>query len=168
MTPALTPASLWRRLAAMGYDALLVFALLFFATAAYQLAQRLAVPAGETSAPATGDVVTAIEPAASGPLYSLYLLLVMFAFFAYFWSHGGQTLGMRSWRLRVESLDGGRLGLGQCAVRFTTAWISALALGLGYLWVLLDSERRSWHDMASRSRVVVLPVPPGRRRGKRG
>jgi uncharacterized RDD family membrane protein YckC len=152
-----TRAGLWRRLAAMGYDALLVFALLFFATAAYQQVILTLDPSRHAPPVNTGEVIHELQPVASGPLFSVYVLLVMFGFFAYFWHKSGQTLGMQAWRLRVETLDGGRLSLLQCALRFGGAWVSMIALGAGYLWLLIDRDRRTWHDIWSRSRVVLLP-----------
>lgn len=159
MNEELTTPGLLRRLAAMGYDAMLVFSLLFAATGLYQFAAGRLADSGEagSGAPATGEVVTAIEPVAAGPLYSLFLLLVMLFFFAWFWRHNGQTLGMQAWRLRIDNLQGGRISYGQACVRYAGAWLSALCLGLGYLWVLVDKEQRSWHDRLSRSKVVQLP-----------
>lgn len=157
MESSTMPAGLGRRLAAMGYDALLVFALLFFATAIYQQVEITLDPSRRAPPVATGEVIHQIEPVASGPLFTAYVVLVMFSFFTYCWRRSGQTLGMQAWRLRVDALDGGRLSLVQCALRFGGAWVSALALGAGYLWMLVDRDRRCWHDIWSRSRVVVLP-----------
>ena len=78
-------------------------------------------------------------------------------FFTWFWVHGGQTVGMRAWRLRVVSFDGERIGWRTAAIRFLLAIVSAAMLGLGYLWVLIDPERLAWHDRLSKSRVVLLP-----------
>jgi uncharacterized RDD family membrane protein YckC len=133
-------ASLPVRLAAMVYDGLLLFAVLFVATAALT--------------PVTGG-----GPVSAGlqPLYRLYLLAVGFGFFGWFWTHGGQTLGMRAWRLRVVGADGRPPGWGTALLRFFGAGASAAALGLGYLWALVDRRNRCWHDMLSRTVVVRLP-----------
>ena len=150
-------AGLLRRIAAMGYDSLLVFSLLFGATALYGWLARLINP-GPSSVTITNDsVVKQIEPVASGPLFNLYLVVIIIAFFVYFWRKSGQTLGMQAWRLRIDSLDGGRINTGQALLRLAVAPLSAACLGLGYLWVLIDREQRSWHDICSRSRVVLLP-----------
>ena len=81
---------------------------------------------------------------------------MILAFFAYFWTHGGQTLGMRAWRLRLLRADGARLTCSDAALRWLTAWISALPAGLGYLWALVDREGLMWHDRWSGTRVTLV------------
>lgn len=68
---------------------------------------------------------------------------------------GDRTPGMLAWRLRVQEPDGGRLSLPQFLLRFFVASLSLVCCGLGFFWVLVDSERRSWHDLASGSRTLV-------------
>lgn len=157
-----TTPGLLRRLAAIGYDTLLVFALLFAATGIYEYALQWLNPTANRNNTAgtehaIGEVLTGIEPVAAGPWYSLYLLGVIFIFFAWFWHKSGQTLGMQAWRLRLDTLDGGRISYPQALLRFVGAWVSALCFGLGYLWVLFDPDHCSWHDRISRSRLVQLP-----------
>ena len=138
-----SPAGLGRRLAAVLYDSLLVFGLLYLATSA-ALALHWAV---------TQD---------AGPLrlqgmpFQLWLLAVMTAYFLVFWRVSGQTPGMRAWRLRLETLDGRRLSLGRGLLRLGLALLSWLCLGAGYWWLWLDRERRCWHDRWSGTRVVHL------------
>ena len=86
--------------------------------------------------------------------YSGYLIAVAFVYFGWFWTHGGQTLGMRTWRLRLVSNGGAPTGWGQAVVRFLVAGVSALALGLGFLWAFLDPDRRTWHDRLSRTVII--------------
>lgn len=150
-----TPPGLLKRLASIGYDAFLVFALLFAATGLVLLAEHLLVPTPEAIL-AEGDVVNELPLVAQGPWFNSYLFMVMFLFYAYFWCRIGQTLGMQAWRLRIDSLDGNRISFRQAAIRFVGAWVSMLALGLGYLWVLIDKDKRSWHDIWSKTKVVQL------------
>jgi len=70
------------------------------------------------------------------------------------WRTGGQTLGMRPWRLRVRARDGGRASLGALWLRFAVATVSLLAGGLGFWWAWVDRERLTWHDRASGTRLV--------------
>ena len=70
---------------------------------------------------------------------------------------GGMTLGMQAWRLRVQTLDGHAITLKQSLIRCATAWLSLAAFGIGYWWVLIDGQRRSWPDIASKTETVVLP-----------
>lgn len=86
----------------------------------------------------------------------LYLFLVGFAFLGGFWTHGGQTLGLRSWRLRVEGLQGSRLTWRQALARYAAALLSWLPAGLGFVWIVIDPYGRAWHDRLSATRVVRI------------
>ena len=90
-------------------------------------------------------------------LIQIYLILVCFLFFGWFWTHGGQTLGMRAWRLQLRRIDGQNLTWSTAIVRFLGALLSWIALGLGFVWVAIDPQNRAWHDRLSKSIVVVLP-----------
>ena len=89
-----------------------------------------------------------------GALVQSALFLEAYIFFAWFWLRAGQTAGMRAWRLRLVSRDGGAITLNQATVRFFAAMISLGALGLGYGWALFDREHRTWPDLWSRSRIL--------------
>lgn len=131
--------TLLRRLAAILYDSLLLGAVLL-------LASLIALPL-------LGD-----EPSrAALLLFRIYLVLMLFIFFAWFWTHGGQTLGMRAWRIRLQSRGGGPITLWQALLRFLVAALSWLACGLGFLWSLFDREHLTWHDRYSMSELVVVP-----------
>jgi uncharacterized RDD family membrane protein YckC len=72
-------------------------------------------------------------------------------------SSRGQTLGMAVMRIRVLSTtDSGSLGYGRAFVRWIGGYISAAALGLGFLWMLWDKEKQCWHDKLASD--VVVPV----------
>lgn len=86
----------------------------------------------------------------------LYFLFMPYLFFSWFWMHGGQTLGMRAWRMRLRSHDGGPVEWHQAVIRYITAWISWLSI-VGMLWCLFDAQRRSIQDIASRTELVVYP-----------
>ncbi len=86
----------------------------------------------------------------------LYLVACPFIFFGWFWTHGGQTLGMRSWRIKLLDTQGRDVSWGQSVIRVAAALFSWLALGLGYLWMLVDTERLTWHDRLSGTRLVML------------
>lgn len=126
-------ASLLRRLAAGVYDLLLLAGLLMvMGIAVLILRGGVAVP--------------------PGTLWWQTLVLTGCAvFYAGFWARGGQTLGMRTWRLRVEKTDGSPVDLKTALLRF----VAALA-GLGLLWVPFDREGRALHDRLTDTRVVLL------------
>lgn len=142
------PAGLGRRLGAMLYDGLLVLAIWIVITAAHLAVVRLVL---EVPAEQVGLSLAQV--------LSLRLLMAVsaFLFFAFFWTRGGMTLGMQAWRLRVQTLDGCSITPFQALQRFLVAGVSLAAFGLGYLWILFDDEKRSWPDIVSGTRVVVLP-----------
>ena len=137
-------AGLLRRLGAMLYDGLLLLAVLMVATALF-----LPLTGGEAIDPRTDPLLEFV--------YRAVLVLLVVGFFGLFWTRRGQTLGMASWRLRVEREDGSLLGWGDTLRRLGWSLLSLLPLGLGYLWILFDPLRRAWHDRLSGTRVVVLP-----------
>ena len=135
-------ASLIKQLAAMLYDSFLVFAVLFFASALALLFNQ-------------GDAVE------SNPWFSLYLLLTLFTFYAWFWNKSGQTLGMKVWKIRIVSESGGNPGWATCYLRLISALLSLLCLGLGYWWRLFKPY--TWHDRLSKTRIIdVSAVSPAK------
>ncbi|MDZ7749803.1 MAG: RDD family protein [Halofilum sp. (in: g-proteobacteria)] len=127
--PKSPAASLPRRLVIIVYDGTVAIAILLFA-----------------ALPVVMIHGGAIE---QSPLFGLYLLLVVFAFFGGFWTHGGQTLGMRAWGVRAVRRDGGVLRWRDAATRYIGALVSWLPAGLGFLWCLVDREGLAWHDRLS-------------------
>ena len=128
----------------MLYDGLLLLAVLMVATALF-----LPLTGGEAIDPRTNPLLEFV--------YRAVLVLLVVGFFGLFWTRRGQTLGMASWRLRVEREDGSLLGWGDTLRRLGWSLLSLLPLGLGYLWIVFDPLRRAWHDRLSGTRVVVLP-----------
>jgi len=137
-------AGVLRRFGAMLYDLLIVGALMFIVTALF-----LPFTGGEAITPGDAGVLERI--------YQSALLLVVVLFFGVFWTWRGQTIGMLAWRLRVERNDGSSLTWRDALIRLGGACVSLAALGLGYFWIWIDSERRAWHDRWSGTRVVVVP-----------
>jgi uncharacterized RDD family membrane protein YckC len=84
------------------------------------------------------------------------LIITIVGFHIWFWSHGGQSLGMRAWRLQVVRDDGLPLGFKDALKRYLAAIISALPLGLGFIWSLFDAQRLTWHDHWSKTRLVLV------------
>lgn len=134
--PFSTPR-LFRKLLAALYDALLLLALWFVTAAVMMMAfnQGKAIQHGQ-------PLSYLLAPA---------LLLVSFLFYGWFWTHGGQTLGMKSWKMRLLRDNGTAVTWKVALVRFAVAMLSWLVFGLGFLWSLVDSRNRTWHDIASGS-----------------
>jgi uncharacterized RDD family membrane protein YckC len=78
-------------------------------------------------------------------------------YFVVSWLRGGQTLGMRPWRLRVCDQSGNKPAFSMLCLRYAMASVSLLVFGLGFLWSLFDPERRTWHDIVSGTRLLRLP-----------
>lgn len=133
------PAGLPRRLGAMIYDGLLILALWMM----------------------TLTVLVALtNHAVVGPAVQSLLFIELFAFFAYFWVHKGQTLGMLAWRLTIRSTTGGPITYSQVMLRIVGALASIAALGIGYLWILFDPARRGWPDLFSDTTIYYTPRQP--------
>lgn len=143
--PSPPAAGLFKRLAALFYDSLLLLALWFIGMAAL-----LPITGGEAFG-------------ANNPLITTYLLFISFFFYGWFWMHGGQTLGMRAWKLQLRNLRPGPLTWWQVLLRFLVALPSGLLCGLGYLWILVDKKHLSWHDRYSETTVVQLAENPDKR-----
>lgn len=157
--------SLFKRLLAALYDSFLILATLFIAIA-------LTLP------------FTKGEVAAENKIYmSLYLLIVIYVFYGWFWTHGGQTLGMRVWKQKIVQLDGAPVNWQQTLIRLLTglpAWLlffvglllwafpdkinlaesltripNVSFVVIGFIWVLLDNRSNNWRDKLSRTQIIV-------------
>ena len=157
-----------RRLGAMLYDTLLVIAVLMIATLPF-------LPL------ANGRVLTPREVGALAYLYWAWELAVVAAYFGFFWTRKGRTLGMQAWRLRIERFDSILPTWGDAMLRLSSAclpWlpgfaimtiaehvatreplmqigVGALSLGLlNYFIAYFDTERRALHDRWLQTRIV--------------
>ena len=163
-------AGLLRRLAALTYDCLLLFAILFVGTMAL-----LPLTHGE-----------AITPASQGPgtylAYRGYLALLALGYFGLAWTRGGQTLGMMAWRIRLGAPNGSTPGWPSAASRFALGLALAIAaeyglrlalepggsaqrlaagflllpLLLNFAWIAIDPRGRSLQDLACRTRTFRM------------
>lgn len=139
------PASLVKRLLAMLYDALLVIAI-------WMIVGGIGVALND------GEAISSQTAShAAVALFNSVLFCATFLFFGFFWTRNGQTLGMLAWRLRVQTLEGGRLSWSKALLRFLCAIPSLGLFGVGLFWMLFTDERLSWHDRWSGSCVVQLP-----------
>ncbi|MBN1378594.1 MAG: RDD family protein [Gammaproteobacteria bacterium] len=131
------PATLSRKLLAGLYDGLLLSALLLMATL-----------------PATLLNGGAIRPESSIQYlgFIAYLLLVWFLFYGWFWTHGGQTLGMAAWRIKAVAGNGQPIGWRAALIRWSCG-----CLGLANLTGLFNQRRLGWHESLSATRTVALP-----------
>lgn len=75
------------------------------------------------------------------------------------WRRGGQTLGMRPWRLTITAADGTAPNISALCKRYVVGTLSLLAFGMGFWWAWIDRDRLTWHDRFSGTRVVRVPRP---------
>lgn len=129
-------AGLGRRALALVYEALLLVALMFLSSLPLVV------------------ILHAAERAAARPLFQLYLLLVVAAYFIWQWRRGGQTLAMKTWRMRLVTRENTPLSLRHAASRFLFAVPGTLLLGAGFLWALVDPEGLFLHDRLAGTRIV--------------
>ena len=144
------PASLPRIMGAITYDLIIVFAIVFIAAQWFPL-----VPVHLQSSPA----MTVFKQA--------YILGISFLYFAYSWQRGGQTIGMKAWRIKLlqnnsrphgtEPDKAQPVGWRQSAIRYSIAIISWLIAGIGFFWIVFSHQHNSWHDMASGTRLIMVP-----------
>lgn len=133
------PAPFLARLAAMIYEALLVTAVIFIAALPFLYL--------------VGNAETGWRHLA----FQLYLLGVLFAYFSAFWLRSGQTLAMKTWRIRLVDLAGGTISIKQAALRFALALVGLMLAGAGFWWALFDRDRQFLHDRLARTRLVRVP-----------
>ena len=95
----------------------------------------------------------------SGLQWLLWLLcwLLAGAYAVISWRRGGQTLGMRPWRLRVVGRNGATPSWRALGLRYLVGTLSLLAAGLGFWWAWIDRDRLAWHDRASGTRMLRMP-----------
>lgn len=133
---------LLRRLAAIMYDTLLLFAILMLVGTPFVIMRG-----GEAVPPMT-DL-----------FFRLTIGATIYLYFVVYWTRSGRTLGMQSWGLQLETPAGRRPTLGATSVRFFAAILSWAPAGLGFLWQLWDKDKLTWHDRLSRTRLAYYPKP---------
>lgn len=153
------PCPLWRRLIALVYDLLAVVAIVMVVGLLCQLA--------------TGGQLIGTGARTVIPLwYQTLQCLVVAAYFISSWLRGGQTLGMRPWRIRVTRSDGGTPSMQQAAIRVLVAaapllllmlepmfglhaalWAVLVAWALWFAVGLFDPRRRALHDLAADTEI---------------
>jgi len=142
---SLKTASFMRRIGAMFYDFMLALSSVilvgFFFTAVFMSLFSI-------------ENIQAGSPAAKA-IFTL-LVLFTFVFYGWFWTHGGQTLGMRAWKLKLVRENAEPITWLQAFFRFCYAIISWIPLGAGYLWMLVDKKNLSWHDRTSKTYIIDL------------
>lgn len=84
----------------------------------------------------------------------LHVVLLLLAYFVWCWLNGGQTLPMKTWKLRLISDEGSAIRPLQAVLRYLAAWPSILFFGIGILWALFDKDGQFLHDRIAGTRIV--------------
>lgn len=129
------PVGIILRIGVMFYDTILLAAVLF-------LAAVLVAPTFN---------ITMEHPLY--PLFIIYIYLVAFIFFAWFWTHGGQTLGLKTWKLKIVSNNGEGVTWKQALLRYLSSLLCWLSMGIGFLWCYTNKERLAWNDLWSKTHI---------------
>lgn len=129
--------SIKRRLICMVYESLLLVGVAFFAALLF-LGASGASPSEWTR-----------------HAFQVYLFFVIGLYFVASWRRGGQTLAMKTWKLRLVGADGARITLRQAMLRYVCAWPCLLLGGIGILYAPFDRQRRFLHDRLAGTRVVT-------------
>ena len=128
---------LLRRLASMLYEAILLFAVAFLATWLFQFAAGTLRIEGWRM-----------------HLLQLFLLTVFAAYFLWCWLRGGQTLAMKTWRIRLVARDGhGHLPPKAALLRFLYALL-LVPTTIGIFWAMVDRDRQFLHDRLAGSLLI--------------
>jgi uncharacterized RDD family membrane protein YckC len=93
-----------------------------------------------------------------GQLNWLFMLAILYGYFALCWCRTGQTLPMKTWRLQLVRADGRMMNREQALLRFTLALFGTLFFGAGLIWALLDRDGQFLHDRLAGTFVIRLPV----------
>lgn len=130
--------SIFRRLASLLYDGLLLLAILFVATFVF-----LYLFGSATEAP-------------QRYFLQVYLWLVAAGYFLFCWLRGGQTLAMQTWRIRLTNHVGAALSLKQAIGRYLLASLGLLFFGAGFIWAFFDREGLFLHDRLLGTRLLAV------------
>ncbi|HET9680143.1 MAG TPA: RDD family protein [Gammaproteobacteria bacterium] len=139
------PAPFWRRMAAIFYDSLILIAL-------WMLAVFLILLISHTGGKPLGEAIP--QQGLWHAAYQLFLVGIAFLFFAWFWTRSGQTAGMMAWKIKIQQINGEPITWRQALIRFLAAILSWMPVGLGFWWALFSTDRCTWHDLLSGTRLV--------------
>lgn len=132
-------AGFFIRIFSLVYDSLAILGIIFSLTLLLVMINGGTPVAGEIA-----DFIQLLITVLSGPV-----------FYSYFWlANNGQTLGMQAWKIRLISEE--KLSLRICLLRCAFSTFSFLFFGLGYLYILLNKEKKSLSDVVTNTRICKI------------
>lgn len=137
MTARSKTPGIGRRLLSLIYEILLLIA--------------VALLAGGTAA----VLAQITNPAYARPLTQMIGIAACAAYFAWQWHLNGQTLPMKTWRMRLETVDGMRVAVPRALLRVALATAGYLLLGISVIWAFIDRDRQFLHDRLAGTRLVI-------------
>lgn len=96
-----------------------------------------------------------IEPVLARPALQILLLVVVGIYFVWQWSRGGQTLPMKTWRVRLITTNGRPLTVRHATCRYVLAVAGMLLGGVSFAWAFVDRDRQFLHDRLAGTKIVV-------------
>ena len=130
--------SLFKRMACMLYESILLIAILALATFIF-----LKIFGAATQSPLRYFL-------------QFYLWLIAGAYFIFCWVKSGQTLAMQTWRIQLLGQGDQPMSIRQAAIRYVIASFSLFLFGLGFFWAIFDREGLYLHDRFTGGRLVML------------
>lgn len=137
MTARSKTPGIGRRLLSLIYEILLLIA--------------VALLAGGTAA----ALAQLTNPVYARPLTQMIFIAASATYFAWQWHHSGQTLPMKTWRMRLETVNGMSITMPRALLRAALATAGYLLLGLSVIWAFIDHDRQFLHDRLAGTRLVV-------------
>ncbi|GAX61915.1 hypothetical protein SCALIN_C28_0117 [Candidatus Scalindua japonica] len=86
--------------------------------------------------------------------------IIFWAYMLWFKSYRGATPGYNVFGIRIISIKGSQVSIKQIVVRTVSSFLSAIPLGLGYLWIAIDPDRQAWHDKIAGTYVIKAESRP--------
>ncbi len=124
------------RLAAMFYDGLCLFSIFFLATLILVVFTN-------------GEAI-----ASNNLIFNILLFFISYLYFVWHWLNGGRTLGMRAWHIKLINREMDQMSWRNATARFCLALLSLVCFGLGFVWVIFDKEKLTFHDRYSNTRLI--------------
>ena len=129
--------TLWRRIASMFYDSVLIVALLIV----------MSLPLISFNIQESIILKTTVQ---------IYSYLIIQYFFVWFWVNSSGTLGMKSWKIKIVDINGNKITYRKAILRFNIAIISILIFGIGFILSIFRKDRKCLHDIISKTILIKI------------
>ena len=143
-------AGLRRRLASLVYDSFLLFSIAILYSAIFL------VDSASQSRPFVEGLILGFDDERSYKPIFIGLYIALSSYYCICWTKKGQTLGMKSWRIKLQNADGTAPTFRQCIFRCLIAPLSLVFGGIGFIWCILPPHYSCLHDLATATEVVII------------